>query len=45
MVFALHIWFNFIIIGPVHTVLLILQIGFHVGVFVFKTLLLLLYIL
>jgi hypothetical protein len=35
MVVALHIWFNFIIIGPVHVIILILQIGFNVDVYVF----------
>jgi hypothetical protein len=37
MVVALHMWFNFIIVGFICIVILILQIGFHVGASVFKT--------
>jgi hypothetical protein len=38
MVVSLHIRFNFIIIGLIH-IILILWIVFHVGVYIFKTLL------
>jgi hypothetical protein len=38
MVAVLHIWFNFIIIDPICIVILILQIKFHIGMYIFKTL-------
>jgi hypothetical protein len=41
MIAALHIWFN--ILGPIHIVVFILQTGFHVGMYIFKTLLFLIY--